>query len=251
MTTASQRWTLRSLMPVLGVEAAVLTAMAVLYSFTRAAPAHKVSEAFANADALEALQATLGLEWELPLNRLFVQFPLVADAASVYYQLAHTGVTFGLLVWLFASRKPQYGLLRTSIALLWVAGLAVYVTYPLAPPRFALDGTVDTMAARPLLLAGQETVTDFANLYAAMPSLHVGWAMWCAIAWVYVHRGPLRHLAWLYPMVTTVVVLGTANHYLADAVVGAAFAAAAFGVTWVIYKRLVPRLGWGSAQRSS
>src|SRR6266705_1894329 len=63
------------------------------------------------------------------------------------------------------------------------------------------------------------------NLYAAMPSLHVAWAAWCAAALVAATRGRRRHLAWLYPAATTVVVLATANHFLADAAAGLAVTA--------------------------
>ena len=58
------------------------------------------------------------------------------------------------------------------------------------------------------------------NLYAAMPSLHVAWATWCAVAVITVTRSRWRHLAWLYPWVTVLVVLASANHFLLDAAGG-------------------------------
>ncbi len=111
-----------------------------------------------------------------------------------------------------------------------VAGLATYWVFPLSPPRFALHGAVDTMHANPVLFAGQESVTGLANLYAAMPSLHVGWAVWCALAVVMTTRSRWWYLAWLYPLTTTFVVLGTANHYLLDAVAGTVYAVGAYAV---------------------
>jgi hypothetical protein len=62
------------------------------------------------------------------------------------------------------------------------------------------------------------------NLYAAMPSLHVAWAVWVALAIIRSVDHPARHLAWCYPILTTAVVLGSANHYLLDAVVGVTIA---------------------------
>jgi hypothetical protein len=56
-----------------------------------------------------------------------------------------------------------------------------------------------------------------------MPSLHVGWAVWVALV---VHRFSghrrLAAWAWAYPAVTTFVVVATANHYVVDALAGAA-----------------------------
>src|SRR5262249_62215727 len=64
--------------------------------------------------------------------------------------------------------------------------------------------------------------TSLVNLYAAMPSLHVTWAVWCAAAMATAARGRWRHLAWLYPVATTLVVLASANHFLLDAIGGPA-----------------------------
>lgn len=205
-------------------EATLVVAMYALYSVMRSASPDRVSLAFRNADAVEAAERALGLDIELPLNRLFLDNLWLADAASLWYQLAHMLVTFGLLAWLFVKRRSAYGLLRSSLGFLWLAGLATYYLYPLAPPRFALDGAVDTMTEYPLLFAGRESVTGLANLYAAMPSLHVGWAAWCAIAFISVTKGPWRWLACLYPLTTTFVVVGTGNHYVLDAVAGTAYA---------------------------
>src|SRR5262249_60383226 len=58
----------------------------------------------------------------------------------------------------------------------------------------------------------------------AVPSRHVAWAVWCAAATATAARGRWRHLAWLYPAATTLVVLASANHFLLDAVGGIAAA---------------------------
>ena len=84
----------------------------------------------------------------------------------------------------------------------------------------------DVLVRDRILGAGRPHGPDsLVNLYAAMPSLHVAWAAWCAAALVAATRGRWRHLAWLYPAATTVVVLATANHFLADAAAGLAVTA--------------------------
>jgi hypothetical protein len=99
----------------------------------------------------------------------------------------------------------------------------VFWTWPVAPPRFAVPGMTDVLVRYRILGAGSPHGPDsLVNLYAAMPSLHVAWAAWCAAALVTATRSRWRHLAWLYPAATTVVVLATANHFLADAAAGLA-----------------------------
>jgi PAP2 superfamily len=81
-------------------------------------------------------------------------------------------------------------------------------------------------------MADPHGVTSLINQYAAMPSLHVGWAIWCAAAVVATTHSRWRHLAWLYPAATTFVVMATANHYLLDALAGAVLMAACLAVTY-------------------
>jgi hypothetical protein len=212
----------------------------LLYSVMRSASPDRVSLAMTNANLVERVQRAAGLDVELALNQMFVRNPWLADAASLWYQITHMVVTAGVLLWLWRRRREYYGVLRTSLALLMVSGLATYWLFPLAPPRFALRGAVDTMHADPVLFAGQESVTGLANLYAAMPSLHVGWAVWCALAVVMTTRSRWWYLAWAYPLTTTYVVMGTANHYLLDAVAGTMYAVGAYAVTRSAYARVAP-----------
>ncbi|WP_291382780.1 phosphatase PAP2 family protein [Demequina sp.] len=213
-----------------------------LYSVMRSASPDRVALATSNARFVESVQRSWGLDIELSLNGLFVHSPWLADAASLWYQVTHMVVTVGVLLWLWRRRRANYGPLRTALAVLMVAGLATYWIFPLSPPRFALRGAVDTMMVNPVLFAGHESVTGLANLYAAMPSLHVGWAVWCALAIVMTTRSRWRYLAWGYPLITTFVVLGTANHYVLDTVAGTVYAMGAYAVTRGAYGRVAPSM---------
>lgn len=201
-------------------------------SLRSATPTRKVA-AFENADAVEALGRALRIDWELTLNRLFLDHTWLADFSSYWYQLAHETVTVGTLIWLWRSHARVYRPLRTTLVGISVISLVAYRFYPLAPPRFALDGAVDTMLAHPVLFAGWDSITGLSNLYAAMPSIHVAWAVWCALAWNVASTHPWRRWLWAYPAVTTVAVVGTANHYVLDAVIGAA----AIGIGWQVSRR--------------
>jgi hypothetical protein len=116
--------------------------------------------------------------------------------------------------------------LRSALVLATTAANVVFWTWPVAPPRFAVPGMTDILVRFGILGAGSPHGPDsLVNLYAAMPSLHVAWAAWCAAALVAATRGRRRHLAWLYPAATTLVVIATANHFLADAAAGLAVTA--------------------------
>src|SRR6185312_8776052 len=116
--------------------------------------------------------------------------------------------------------------LRSALVLATTGANVVFWTWPAAPPRFAVPGMTDVLARYRILGAGRPHGPDsLVNLYAAMPSLHVAWAVWCAVALVAATHGRWRHLAWLYPAATALVVLVTANHFLADAAAGLAVTA--------------------------
>lgn len=217
-------------------ELALVVGLYTIYSIMRSASPDRVSLAMGHADDIERLQRALRIDVESGLNDLFVRNQWLADAGSYWYQIMHMLAVAVLLVWMWRRRKPDYKPMRTGLALVMLGGLATYWLYPLAPPRFALDGAVDTMTEHPVLFWG-ENVTGLANLYAAMPSLHVAWAVWCAIVVVALNRSAWRHLAWLYPAITLFVVIGTANHYVLDGVVGTIYAFVGVAISRALYAR--------------
>jgi hypothetical protein len=140
--------------------------------------------------------------------------------ANIYYVSVHFPAMVAFLVWGYLFRpRWEYVWARNLLMVLTGTALVVHIVYPLAPPRmFPQWGFVDTMALLgPDAYAGASG--DMANQFAAMPSLHVGWA--ALIAYV-VHRTGPRWLAWLatvHVAVTVVVVIVTANHYWMDGLV--------------------------------
>src|SRR5258705_11376181 len=161
-----------------------------------------------------------------PLNHLGAARPVLAGTAGYYYGLAPFVVTPLVLAWLWLRRPAAFGPLRSALVLATTGASVVLWPGPVAPPRFAVAGMTDILARSRILGAGRPHGPDsLVNLYAAMPSLHVAWAAWCAAAIVAATRGRWRHLAWLYPAATTVAVLATANHFLADAAAGLAVTA--------------------------
>jgi hypothetical protein len=196
-----------------------------LYSMIRLASARedRLTASYDHAHSVLDLEKALGIFHEQPLNAFLIKHDFLIAFCSYYYATAHFVVTPLVLLWLFRHRSWAYPMMRSGIVIATVSALVVYATWPLAPPRFVLGSAVtDTVMTHPVIWV-KEGAAQFANNYAAMPSLHVGWAVWCAIAVVAVLQTPWRHLAWLYPVVTTLVVSATANHYFLDAIAGTLF----------------------------
>lgn len=213
-------------------ELAVIVVGYLVYSRSRIAAPTKEREAFFHASQVWDLERLLRMDIERPINQLVTAVNPLADAFGYYYGTFHFIVTPVVLIWLFLRRPHAYPRLRSTIIIATGAALVVYWTWPLAPPRFAVAGMTDTLVDRQILNADSvQSVGSMVNLYAAMPSLHVAWAAWAALAVYATTRGRWRKLVWLYPVATTVVVLGTANHFLLDAVGGVAVVAVGLYLT--------------------
>ena len=195
-----------------------------LYSLVRlrSAATDRLTASYAHAHSVVSVEKATGLFHEVPLNTFLIKHHWLVVFSSYWYATAHFVVTPLVLVWLFKRRAWAYSMMRSAIVIATVSALAVYAAWPLAPPRFVVAGVRDTVMENPVIWA-KEGAAEFVNEYAAMPSLHVGWAVWCAVVVVAVLQTKWRHLAWLYPLTTTLVVEATANHYFLDAVGGTIF----------------------------
>jgi len=179
--------------------------------------------AFAHAAQLWRAERRLHLNIEPYLNHLAAAHPGLAEPVGYYYGLLHFIVTPLVLGWLYLRRRAAFPRLRSALVLATASANVVFWTWPLAPPRFFVPGMTDVLVTHDILgAADPRGPSSLVNLYAAMPSLHVAWAAWCALALVTTARSRWRQLAWLYPAATTFVVLASANHFLLDIVGGLA-----------------------------
>jgi hypothetical protein len=173
--------------------------------------------AFGHAEALYQTERSLGINVEPWFNHLVAPHAVAALAVGYYYALLHFILTPLTLAWLYLFRPRVFPQLRSGLVLATIGANIVFWTWPVAPPRFAIGGMTDILTMHNVLdSADPHGVTGAANLYAALPSLHVAWATWCAVAVVAATRTRWRHLAWLYPAATTFVVLSSANHFVFD-----------------------------------
>jgi hypothetical protein len=189
----------------------------------------KESVAREHGELLLRAERRLHAEPEHWLNRLFSEHAWLGVPADFIYASLHYAVTPLVLIWMFRSRRAHYAFARTWLVLATGFGLIGFVFFPTAPPRLLSDpdGFLDLMAPHADLGwwggsgSAPKGLGDMTNDFAAMPSLHFGWALWCGLL-IYRHarRRWVRTLGLLYPALILVVVMGTANHYLLDCVAG-------------------------------
>jgi hypothetical protein len=190
-----------------------------LYNAVQALTAGDRSQARAHGLALESAEKRLHVWIEPTVNRFATAHSWIALGSGYYYALGHVLVTFSVLVFLWIRRPSAYIRLRNALVVMSCLALIAFWWWPVAPPRITISGLTDTLTRNDILGAAH-VHAGLVNVYAAMPSLHVAWATWCAGSVVITARGLWRHLAWLYPIATTFVVIATANHYLFDAAAG-------------------------------
>ncbi|MFE7430667.1 MULTISPECIES: phosphatase PAP2 family protein [unclassified Streptomyces] len=212
-------------------ELPLLALVYAAYSAGRLLARGDVSTAVDHGLAILRLEKTLHINAEHPLNRLFTAHPALGIPSDFAYASLHYLVTPAVLVWLFRRRATLYRRARTWLMTSTVLGLFGFTLMPTCPPRLldAAHGFVDTMAQYSSYgwwgaeASAPRGLGGMTNQYAAMPSLHVGWSLWCGIVlWRHARHPLVRAAAVAYPLVTTLVVMGTANHYFLDAVAGAA-----------------------------
>jgi hypothetical protein len=164
------------------------------------------------------------------LNAHLETMPLLAVAACYVYAALHYLVTPSVLIWAYWRDPRLYVRARTTLVLTTFGALLGFWLYPTAPPRLLSGaGFQDTLqrfsgwgwwGAGSSLPSGSGSL---ANQFAAMPSLHVAWSVWCsATLLALVRRRSVKLVGVAYPIVTAVVVLATGNHYLLDVVAGVA-----------------------------
>ncbi|MGD6752406.1 phosphatase PAP2 family protein [Streptomyces sp. BH105] len=210
------------------------------YSAGRLLARGDVGQAVDHGVAILKAEQALHLNLENPLNRLFTREPWIGVPADFWYASLHYLVTPLVLVWLFRRRAEIYRTARTWLMTSTMIGLVGFVLLPTSPPRLlaAHHGFIDTMAHYSSYgwwggaASAPKGMGGLTNQYAAMPSLHVGWALWCGILlWRHARSPYVKAIGVGYPLMTTVIVMGTANHYFFDALAGVAVMAAGLLLT--------------------
>ncbi|MFH8367502.1 bifunctional glycosyltransferase 87/phosphatase PAP2 family protein [Streptomyces sp. NPDC018031] len=215
------------------------------YSCVRGGAPDSRSLAEGHGRQILAAEEWLRIDVEYWFNHLVAGTPWLKESMGYYYSTFHFLVPMSLLGWLYVCRPAAYRWARTPLGLATLLALAGFWLYPLAPPRLMPGlGYIDT-AHGPQDFDDPDfgALTKLSNQYAAMPSLHVGWSLWCGVIIAMVAPRPwIKVLGMLYPLMTVAVIVGTANHYVLDAVGGALVVTVGFALQYVLTgTRRVPR----------
>ena len=175
-------------------------------------------------------ERSLHLSPERALDSWLARHGTLSQIVVFWYENVHIAVTLAVFAWLWWRRPDLMRVMRATLVIVTLIALAIFWSFPVAPPRMLPGGYIDLVAVVHHLPAWQLGATALhSNQLCSMPSLHVAWATWCAIAvWQISGRRLMRTLAVIYPFLTSFAVMATGNHYLADAVTGAAITLGVF-----------------------
>ncbi|MEU0840351.1 phosphatase PAP2 family protein [Streptomyces sp. NPDC005962] len=215
------------------------------YSLIRNAVPEQRAEALRNAGWVWDREHRLGMAFERGVNHASDSISWLIVGMNYYYATLHFIVTLSVLVWLYHWHPGRYAAMRLALFATTGVALLGYYLFPLAPPRLMHGGHfIDTVVEHHTwgsMASGN--LATMSNQYAAMPSMHIGWSLWCGLTIATLAR-PVwaRVLGLLYPTATLLVIVATANHFWMDAVGGIVCLSFGFGLSYAWYGALPYRL---------
>lgn len=232
--------------PAAWVEVALIAALYAGYSLSRTLVHADASVAIEHGEMLLAAERAIGMDVERTMVDWLAASTTLSVLAGYLYALLHYTVTPAVLVWLYCRRPEQYRAARLVLFAATAVALVCYFWIPTAPPRLLPDAYPDVLALTAQWgwwgteASAPRGLGSLTNQYAALPSMHVGWAVWCGVVLAVLARTrTMRAVGIAYPLAVTLVVVATGNHYLLDAVAGAALVLG-FAALAALAPRLAP-----------
>jgi hypothetical protein len=226
----------------------------ILYETVRGIAESNPAVAFSNARTIVDLEQHTGLFFEQGLQAWAMGQRVLIDMANFMYVNSHFVLTTGALVWLYLRHNDRFYFVRNMFMVAMALALVGYVLMPTAPPRFFPElGFVDTIAYYVNVKHDSGLVALFFNPYAAVPSMHVAFALMVSVPALLVVRNRVAKVLWsVYPLLVTFVVLVTGNHWFMDAVAGALVAGTSALVAKHVLSRVWPAAwSWSAAPREA
>ncbi|MFB8771198.1 bifunctional glycosyltransferase 87/phosphatase PAP2 family protein [Streptomyces broussonetiae] len=205
----------------------------------------------AHGEQILGWERAIGLDIEHAVNHAVVKVDWLRFFFDFYYTSFHFVVPLTVLGVLYWRRPVDYRWARSTLGLTTLLALIGFWLYPLAPPRLMPNlGIIDTVhGVQDFSKPDYGTLTALTNQYAAMPSLHFGWSLWCGvIIAVVAPKLWMKALGLLHPFFTCAAIVATGNHWVLDAVGGALAVGAGFALAYALQgprARPTPRGGDG------
>ena len=191
---------------------------------TQGSASISVTHGYRHARGVMRAERWLGIFYEEPIQKLFLGHKTFLQFWNVYYGTAHFIVTFVAIIWCYRKLPRRYQRMRNTLACMTGLALIGFVSYPLMPPRLlpGYYGFVDTLKVYGgIWNFDSGAIAKASNQYAAMPSLHFGWATWCSTTlWPGAYQWWKKAGLVLYPCATLFGIIVTGNHFFLDAVGG-------------------------------
>jgi hypothetical protein len=226
----------------------------LLYETVRGVAESNEAVPFENARTIVDTEKSLHIFFEQGLQDWAMNHRFLIDFANFMYVNSHFVITTTALVWLYLRHNDKFYFVRNMFVVAMGLALMGYLLLPTAPPRFFPElGFVDTIAYYVNVQHDSGLVTLFFNPYAAVPSMHVAFALLIAVPAVLIVKHMVTKVLWaLYPLVVTFVVIVTGNHWVMDAFAGAAVAATAAIVSARVLSRVWPKAwAWTPSAREA
>ena len=228
------------------MEFGLLGALLALYLLLRFSMKGDIGDAVGNAHRVVQVERAFGVFSESNLQSLALQSEHVIRFLNAYYLLAHFSIAALFFAWMLIRHPDSYPGCRRILILMTAIGLGIHAIYPLAPPRMLPDmGFIDTGRLLGPSPYG-DTSEGLANQFAAMPSLHFGWALLVAWGATKFSPSPWRRLLILHPLLTLAAIIITANHYWLDAAVALFIFLAALNIDRTLRRRFLRLRAEGS-----
>ncbi|MFZ2036722.1 MAG: phosphatase PAP2 family protein [Dehalococcoidales bacterium] len=207
------------------------------YSLTQDALPDRQLLAFHNTYNVIDFERRLKIFWELSIQSWFLRSDVLVQLANALYTLLFFPVLISFGVWAYKYHRQQYLIARNAIFISAVIAFPCFAFYPVAPPRLLSNlGFVDTLATY-MNLKTSSMPTQMVNQYAAMPSLHMAWTLLVGIATIRIAKTWwLKVVGILLPLLMFVTIVATANHFILDAIVGAAIAGLSYALALLFTK---------------
>ncbi|MGA8986419.1 phosphatase PAP2 family protein [Aeromicrobium sp.] len=223
------------------IELAFLAVLYVGYSASRLLASNDFAPARGRAVDVLSFEKLWRLDAESWINDLFVQNDWLGLFGSFWYATTHYIVTALILIWIYRRSASEYVTARRALVFATIIGLAFYLVMPTAPPRLVGGRYIDVLSLHSASgwwgadASAPKGLGGITNELAAFPSLHAGWALWVAIVLIRAGVPKLVQAVGLaYAVMMTIVIIGTGNHWVLDAIVGWAVVLLAFGgvIAW-------------------